>query len=330
MIEREPTPAGAGERKVDPALARSVLESSLGLKSGERLVVVTDTLTKEIGEALFEAGVQAGANAVMVVITPTGRSGAEPPAAAAAAMVYADVLVCPTKYSLSHTQARHAATQSGARVATMPGIHPGMFFDGPITADFAQVERRTLALQQLLTAASEARILSGGGESELRFSIRGREGHASSGRCLEPGSWGNLPSGEAYLAPVEGTAKGELLVNASVAGIGRVEQPLRLRISKGQLIEAEGETGKRMLAILGDTAAARNVAEFGIGTNDKARITGVVLEDEKAMGTIHIAFGDNSTFGGTVRAGVHIDVVVQGADVYLDDHQILDAGRLLV
>jgi leucyl aminopeptidase (aminopeptidase T) len=330
MIEREPPPAAAEQRKVDPALARSVLESSLGLKSGERLVVVTDTLTQEIGEALFQGGVQAGATAVMVVITPTGRSGAEPPEAAAAAMVHADVLVCPTKFSLSHTQARHKATQAGARVATMPGIHAGMFFDGPITADFAQVERRTLELERLLTQASEARIVSGGGKSELRFSIRGRSGLASTGRCLEPGSWGNLPSGEAYLAPVEGTAEGVLVVNASVAGIGRLQQPLRLCIRKGQLVEADGESGTKLLAILGDAAAGRNVAEFGIGTNEKARITGVVLEDEKAMGTIHIAFGDNSTFGGTVRAGVHIDVVVQGADVYLDDHQILDAGRLLV
>jgi len=164
----------------------------------------------------------------------------------------------------------------------------------------------------------------------LRFSIRGRDGHASTGRCLEPGAWGNLPSGEAYLAPVEGSAEGELVVNASVAGVGRLQQPLRLRIRRGQLVEADGESGTKLLAILGDADAARNVAEFGIGTNEKARITGVVLEDEKAMGTIHIAFGDNSTFGGTVRAGVHIDVVVQGPDVYLDDHQILDAGRLLV
>ena len=329
MIESEPTPTSADRRKVDPAVARSLLESSLGLKAGESLVVVTDTLTDEIGEALFQGGIQAGAHAVMVVITPTGKSGAEPPAAAAAAMEHADVLVCPTKFSLSHTQARHRATQSGARVATMPGIHAGMFFDGPITANFADVEGRTLALQRLLTEGSEARIVSGGGGSELRFSIRGRAGLASTGRCLEPGSWGNLPSGEAYLAPVEGTADGELVVNASVSGVGRLQEPMRLRISKGQLVEAEGESGGKLLAILGG-GAGRNVAEFGIGTNEKARITGVVLEDEKALGTIHIAFGDNSTFGGTVRAGVHIDVVVQGPDVYLDDDQILDAGRLLV
>jgi len=319
----------AAHPTVPPELARSVLESSLGLKSGERLVVVTDTLTQAIGQALFEGGVQAGAAAVMTVIMPTGRNGAEPPDSAAAAMLHADVLVCPTKFSLSHTQARHRASETGARVATMPGIHAEMFFDGPITADHAEVERRTLELQRLLTKAEQARIVSGGGR-ELRFSLHGRTGRASTGRFLEPGSWGNLPSGEAYLAPVEGTAEGELVVNASVAGIGRLQQPMRLRVSEGLLVEAEGESGTRLLALLGDTRAARNVAEFGIGTNEKARITGVILEDEKAIGTIHIAFGDNSTFGGGVRAGVHIDTVILGPDVYLDDRQILGGGRLLI
>ncbi|HZU18152.1 MAG TPA: aminopeptidase [Candidatus Dormibacteraeota bacterium] len=314
---------------VTPDLARGVLESSLALKAGERLVVVTDTPTLPIGQALFEGGLQAGAVAVLTVIAPTGRNGAEPPPAAAAAMLGADVLVCPTRFSLSHTQARLRATEAGARVATMPGVHAGMFFDGPITADHAEVARRTLALQRLLTAAQHVLVRSGSG-SELRFSIQGREGRASTGRLVTPGAFGNLPSGEAYLAPLEGTAEGELVVNASVAGIGRLESPMRLVIRSGELVEADGAAGGRLLELLGERPGARNLAEFGIGTNERARITGVILEDEKAIGTIHIAFGDNSTFGGTVRAGVHIDTVIQGPDVFLDDVQILGGGQLLV
>ena len=316
-------------RAVTPELGRGVLASSLGLRAGERLLVVTDTLTQAIGQALFEGGLQAGAEGVMSVIEPTGRHGSEPPAAAAAAMLQADVIVCPTRFSLSHTQARHHASEAGARVATMPGIHEEMFFDGPITADHAGVERRTLELQRLLTEAEEAVIVSGDG-SELRFSLRGRSGRASTGRFLVPRAWGNLPSGEAYLAPVEGSGQGELVVNASVANIGRLQEPLKLRLRDGLLVEAEGEAADRLLELLGDAPAARNLAEFGIGTNEKARITGVILEDEKALGTIHLAFGDNSTFGGTVRAGVHIDTVIQGPTVYLDDLQILGEGRLLI
>ena len=82
--------------------------------------------------------------------------------------------------------------------------------------------------------------------------------------------------------------------------------------------------------MLGDTPAARNVAELGIGTNDKARLTGVILEDEKALGTVHVAFGSNATFGGTVEAGVHLDVVMLAPTLYLDDELVMKNGKLLV
>jgi leucyl aminopeptidase (aminopeptidase T) len=319
----------SGEKKVTAELARSVLESNLAVRQGERLVVVADTLTAEIGNALFQAGVDMGADAVLVVIPPTGRNGKEPPDAAAGAMANADVLVCPTQFSLSHTQARARATENGARIGTMPGIHQEMFFDGPITADPAEVERRTEALKKLLTPAENVRIETGD-DAVLTFSIAGREGRGSTGRFLKPGQWGNLPSGEAYIAPIEGTANGELVVNASAAGLGVLDEPLRLRIEKGLLVEASGDAGAKLLELLGDTPASRNVAEFGIGTNENARITGVILEDEKKVGTIHIAFGDNSTFGGTVQAGIHIDTVILGPEVSLDGTKILSGGELLV
>lgn len=292
-------------------------------------MVVADTLTEEIGSALFRAGLDIGADAVLVVIEPSGRNGKEPPAAAARAMGEADVLVCPTRYSLSHTQARARATANGARVATMPGIHAGMFFDGPIKADHAEVERRTERLKEILSDSSDVRIETGDG-AVLTFSIAGRTGRGSTGRFLVPGAWGNLPSGEAYIAPVEGTAEGELVVNASVAGLGRLDAPLRLRIAGGLLVEAAGAAGAGLLELLGETPESRNVAEFGIGTNDMARITGVILEDEKKAGTIHIAFGDNSTFGGTVQAGVHIDTVILAPDVRVGETQILTGGELRV
>jgi leucyl aminopeptidase (aminopeptidase T) len=318
------------EQRVTAELARSVLESNLALQAGEKLVVVTDTLTGEIGQALFDAGVDLGAEAVLVTIAPTGRNGKEPPVAAAAAMAEADVLLCPTRFSISHTQARARATERGARIATMPGIHPAMFFDGPITADHDEVHRRTERLKEILSAADDVRIVSGDGDAVLTFSIAGRSGRGSTGRFLTAGAWGNLPSGEAYTAPVEGTASGELVVNASIATIGLLEAPIRLRIEDGLLVEASGDAGATLLANLGDTRESRNVAEFGIGTNDKARITGVILEDEKKVGTIHIAFGDNSTFGGVVRAGVHIDTVILGPDVTVGGTRILSEGELHV
>lgn len=162
----------------------------------------------------------------------------------------------------------------------------------------------------------------------LSFSIEGRDGVLSTGLYLNPGESGNLPSGEAYIAPMEGTAAGQIKVDGSIAGIGALNSPMVLTVEQGRLISAEGESGDRLLDMLG-AGDGRLLGEFGIGTNNKARITGVVLEDEKVYGTIHVAFGSNNTFGGVVAAGVHIDAVVMKPDVYIDDKLIMRAGELL-
>ncbi|HEX9016037.1 MAG TPA: aminopeptidase [Chloroflexota bacterium] len=308
-------------------VAAGMLKTCMGLKEGESLLVVTDLPTREIGEALFEGGTSAGANAMLMVIQPTGRNGAEPPAAVAAAMKQADVVVCPTKFSVTHTQARLEAVKAGARVATMPGITRDMFFEGAVAADYSAVAGLTRRVTELLSSASEARITNAG--KELVMSLEGRKGVASTGLYTEKGQSGNLPSGEGYIAPVEGTANGEVVIDGAIASIGKLSAPVTLRIENGRLVSASGAEGAKLLELLGDTAEGRNLAELGVGTNDRARVTGVILEDEKVYGTIHLAFGDNSTFGGNTRAGVHIDGIIMRPEFYLDGKLIVSGGKVL-
>ena len=104
------------------AVARQVLSENMGAVADESLVVVTDTDKQEIGRALFEAGVDLELESGIVQTPPMERSGMEPPAFVSAAMQEADIVVAPTSASLTHTRAREAATEAGARVATMPGI----------------------------------------------------------------------------------------------------------------------------------------------------------------------------------------------------------------
>lgn len=299
----------------------------LGLKEKETFLVVADDEKKELAEALYEAGKSIGAEAMLTVMRERSRSGEEPPAAIAAAMASAQVVVCVTRHSLTHTRARKEAAAAGARLATMPGITEDMFLEGAIAADYTEVKALTEKVTERLTGARQVRIEKDG--RSLTFSIAGRSGVPSTGMYLEPGQSGNLPSGEAYIAPAEGTASGQIVADGSVAGIGKLSSPLLLTIEQGRLVRAEGGVeADKLLRMLGD-GDGRQLAEFGIGTNDKARITGVVLEDEKVYGTIHVAFGSNHTFGGTVDAGVHIDCVVVGPDVYLDDVPVMEKGRLL-
>jgi leucyl aminopeptidase (aminopeptidase T) len=308
--------------------ASSILASSLALKEGEKFLVVTDSDRRRIGEALFEAGVELGAEAALAVMLPREANGEEPPGHVAAAMAAADVVVVPTTHSLTHTRARLQAVERGARVATMPSITEDMFREGAITADYTEVEQLTKRVAAVLDSAREATVITGG--HRLRMSVEGRNAVPSTGVYREPGHSGNLPSGEAFLAPLEGTAEGELLVDGSIAGVGRLSEPILLEISEGRLAFASGPDGEQLLYLLDRSEEGRNVAELGIGTNDKARLTGVTLEDEKIYGTIHIAFGSNDTFGGTVAAGVHLDAVVLEPELYLDDRLVVGQGRVHV
>ncbi|OWR31513.1 aminopeptidase [Saccharibacillus sp. O23] len=304
--------------------ARNLLRDCLGVQAGESLVVVADDSRRDLADSLYEAGRRLGAETVLAVMGERSRSGEEPPAAVADAMAAAAAVVCVTRHSLTHTQARKRAAAAGARVATMPGITEDMFSQGAITADYGRVRELTERVTARLSDVSEVRVEKNG--RSLSFSVAGRDGVPSTGLYLNPGESGNLPSGEAYIAPVEGRGGGEILVDGSIAGIGALEAPVLLRIEDGRLVAAEGLEGARLLEILGG-GEGRTLAEFGIGTNDKARITGVVLEDEKVYGTIHIAFGSNHTFGGTVDAGVHIDCVVKEPDVYFDGKPVIRAGE---
>ncbi|MCQ2009901.1 MAG: aminopeptidase [Sporolactobacillus sp.] len=303
-----------------------LLRKCLGLKDGEQFLVVTDELERKLAEPFYRAGQKIGAESLLLVIKERKRSGEEPPIAVAAALTAADAAVCITQYSMTHTKARKQAVAAGTRLATMPGITEDMFVNGAITADYAKVRDLTLHMTELLDQGSSVRIEKEG--HALTFSIKDRKGVPSPGVYLNPGESGNLPSGEAFIAPIEGSASGEIFVDASVVGVGKLTHPLILTVENGRLINANGEGEATLLRILGEDQG-RSVAEFGIGTNKWARITGNVLEDEKVYGTVHIAFGSNLTFGGTVDAGVHIDCVFSKPDLWIDGQKVMDHGNLI-
>ncbi|WP_078544749.1 aminopeptidase [Litchfieldia alkalitelluris] len=307
-------------------VCRGLLVNCLNVKEDEQLLIVSDDYKKNLGEYLYEAGKLLGAEAVHVTMKEREKSGQEPPIAIAEAMKNSDVVICVTTHSLTHTKARKNAVANGARLATMPGITEDMFLDGAVTADYTQVKELTEKVTKVLDTAKQIRIEKDG--KALVFSVEGRNGVPSTGVYVNKGESGNLPSGEAYIAPIEGTAFGEIVIDGSVTGIGKIDTPITLKIEEGRIVNAVGEHADKLLAILGD-GKGRCLAEFGIGTNNKARITGVILEDEKVFGTIHVAFGSNITFGGTIEAGVHCDLVVSKPDVYIDDQKVIYAGEHL-
>lgn len=313
---------------LDRAISR-VIRDCLGVRAGEEVLVACNPATAGLGERLRGEASRAGADAALALISERHSHAAEPPATLAAAMAAADVVLAPTVQSLSHTAARRAASEAGVRVATLPGASEEMLAR-VMSADMDELRRRGRAIADALTRGSEARITCAAG-SELRLGLRGREGLCDAGELTAPGAFGNLPCGEGYIAPLEGTGQGLLVVDGTIAGVGRVSEPVRLEVDDGHLVAASGQEGECLHELLrAHGPEGTGVAELGIGTNERAILTGNLLEDEKISGSAHVAFGASSAIGGTVQVPVHLDCVVLRPDVSVDGEQIVRAGELVV
>jgi leucyl aminopeptidase (aminopeptidase T) len=307
----------------------AVINDCLAVREGEEVLVVANPATIGLGERLRGEAGKVGADAVMALMKERQTHGSEPPDCVAAAMAAADAVLVPTMQSMSHTNARRAANEAGTRVATLPGVNEDMLAR-VMNADVAEVRRRSIAVAERLTQGSEAHITCPNG-SDLRIGLEKRDGIEDSGDIAAPGAFGNLPCGEGFLAPVEGTSEGTLVVDGSIAELGIVDSPVKLTVEGGHLRSADGEMGQRLMDLLAHGGeGGTNVAELGIGTNEKATLTGVVLEDEKILGTCHVAFGASAGIGGTVQVPVHIDCVVMKPDLAIDGKPLVRGGELLV
>ncbi len=219
-----------------------------------------------------------------------------------------DAVIALSNYSTSHTRFRDLLTRvMGTRYASMPLFEREML-SGAMTADWKEVERRTKRLARMMSGADTAVITSHNGTS-INFSIKGRDAQPDTGILTEPGSFGNLPAGEAFLAPVEGTAEGVLILEW--APTGRLHKPVELVVKKGTVVEVVGKDdfSRKLRERIEANPLCGNIAELGIGTNEKASRPDNILETEKILGTVHIALGDNSSFGGKVSVPFHQDFI---------------------
>jgi leucyl aminopeptidase (aminopeptidase T) len=308
----------------------TVIKECLGLEPSEEVLVVCNPITESLGDLLRINAQGEGGDATLAVISERDSHAAEPPATVAAAMLAAQVILAPTIQSISHTEARKAATDAGARVASMPGAS-GEMLARVMGADMRLLRKRGAQLGRALGAGAEARITCARG-SDLRMGLEDRTAIVDAGQLNKRGAFGNIPCGEAFVAPVEGTGEGSLIVDGSIAGVGKVVTPVKLDVHDGYLTAASGPDGARLMNMLEEEGGREgfNLAELGIGTNEEATLTGNVLEDEKILGSAHVAFGASAAIGGTVQVEVHLDSVILEPTVEVDGETIVRAGKLAI
>jgi leucyl aminopeptidase (aminopeptidase T) len=238
-----------------------------------------------------------------------------------------NAVIALSHYSTSHTRFRDFLTRiCGCRYASMPIFEPSML-EGAMDVDWKALAKRTATIAKTVNNAETIKITTQNG-TRLSLSKKGRKALPDTGILTKPGSFGNLPAGEVYLAPLEGTANGLLVLQW--APTRELRTPVRLVVKKGRVVSVEGDDPYAGLldGKLNERKENRNIAELGIGTNEKARRPDNILESEKILGTIHIALGDNSSFGGTVKTPFHQDFVFFRPTVKLIDKE--GKGTLLM
>jgi leucyl aminopeptidase (aminopeptidase T) len=243
------------------------------------------------------------------------------------------IIIAMSNNSTSHTNYRKLACHAGARFASLPHFDPDMFGTS-MNVDWLALADRTARLVAAVNRAEWVRIETPNGTA-MHICKRGRVADGDDGLLTAPGCFGNLPAGEAYLAPLEGESHGVMVVEWGPTS--KLESPLTLTIVDGRVLSIAGDDTlrARLEARFAENDACRNLAELGIGTNDKASRPDNVLEAEKILGTIHLALGDNTGFGGVVAAPFHEDYVFYQPTVTLimvdgSEEIILDNGKLML
>jgi leucyl aminopeptidase (aminopeptidase T) len=303
----------------DPAT--TAVHQCLALASEESCAVVTDDRRLAIGEALYEVAAETTDDAVLLRYPPGDQHGEEPPAPVAAAMADADVVLAPTTKSLSHTRARTAANEAGARVATLPGITEAVFRTG-LDADYEAIAAACGDLLARVADAEQLRVTTDRG-TDLTVRPGGRTFREDTGIVHEAGEMSNLPAGEVFVSPE--TADGTYVVDGTIMPHGLVEDPIEVTVADGQVTAVDDDALRSELETAAETVgdAAYNLAELGIGANVAVTdLVGSVLLDEKAGGTVHVAIGDDAGIGGDTEAPIHLDGVLRDPTVYADGERV--------
>ena len=319
--------------------ALTVIDTCMDLRRGENILIVCDPTTTDIGQALHDAA-SMRSDRVLLVVMPKGRHhGEEPPTPVANLMRQQQVVIAPTKYSLTHTRAVRQATKDGARVATMPGMTLEMFTEGGMSADFNIIKKNIGEMNAVLRRKRIVNVKSDTG-TNVTFEVNWREWKLDdNGVCNRPRMLTNLPAGKIFTLPREGTMNGTIVIDGSWDS-ALVDEPVVLQIENGLVVDVKGGTAAAQIRQTFGEAAKRlkskeqenvwTIAEFGFGMNPNARLLGNVLEDEKRLGTAYFSIGDNTTLGGTAAVGIQISGVLASPSIWLDETPLLAEGAFIV
>ncbi|HEY4553776.1 MAG TPA: aminopeptidase [Bacillaceae bacterium] len=313
--------------------SKQIVEVCANVQKGENVLIVTEPKMMSIAESIGAAVQAVGAEPSIAVMVPRTSDSAEPPANIAAAMKESDVFISAVYTSITHTQAVVNAVKNGSRGIMLTQFNEDMLIDSGVHADFPKAAARCEAVAKALENASHIHLTTKHG-TDLTMSATGRKSNAMT--CMvKSGQFAPVPTVEANVSPLEGTANGTIVTNASIPyiGIGVLKESVVAKVKDGMIHSIEGGYEAKMLS---DNLASKNdpnvynIAEIGVGLNPECKFIGCMLEDEGVYGSVHIGIGSSITLGGTVKAACHYDLIMTDVTLVADGVTIIKDGEVLV
>jgi leucyl aminopeptidase (aminopeptidase T) len=308
--------------------ARRLVRDVADVKTGESVLIVTDTNKMEIAEAIAAAAYERKTEVTIAVMTPRKAHRAPAPKVIASAIKAADVIFAPTTVSMSVQI--HELMGSKARAISLAGWYPEQLVSGGLYADFQGIKPVVDKLAQCMAKAKKAHVTTEAG-TDIVIGLNGARA-LYGGIAREPGSYCSCPIIEAYGNVELGTSEGTLVVDGSLCldELSPLKEPVTVEIRNGRIEKIEGGWyARKFRSFLGDLndPYVYTHVEFAFGLNPEAKCRGYFAEDEATGGSNHFGFGGGQLPSTT---GVHTDLVVLNTTTEIDGKIVLKEGELRI
>ena len=314
-------------------IADYIFENCINLESEDKILIVTDTNKKNIGQEFLKSALEKNKKSKIIIFEPALIDGEEPPEEVFDEIIKSTLIFELTTCSITHTSGNKIAQSKGAKIISIPAVDEELL--SYIKTDYNLIATLCKQIQQILEKTSKILIKTDAG-TNLNLEITNQKVISMNGFCNN-GEIINLPDGETLVSPIN--ASGILVIDGSMPPdtkskwgiIGKIKNPIKVFIENNKISWIEGleeaEIFKNILNEYDDSA--KIVAEFAIGTNPCAKIIGNITVDEKAIGTAHIAFGNSTNIGGKNNSPIHLDCVIKNPTIYADNQLIMKEGKLI-
>ncbi|MCS7385308.1 MAG: aminopeptidase [archaeon GB-1867-005] len=311
--------------------AKLIIEKLLSVKSGENVLIISDdTSEMKMVNALFKSALEIGGEPVITIMPSKWPSHTTLPKTIHGALQHAQVVIGITKSTGAPSYDSVVAKllrEKRIRYMSMVLRPLENWISGAALANYDEVYSTALKLAKEFEGKSEIKVTTKLG-TNITASIDGARVIIEAGYATRPGESAAFSDGEVSFTPVEGTANGMVVVDGPIALIGKPEKPIKIVVKNGKVTEViGGEEANKLKKLIEQVKNLNNFAEFGFGVNPNARLDGFWQEEKKAMGTMHIALGDNIYYGGKVKCEIHMDMVVYKPTVVVDGKVVIDEGK---